>query len=56
MQFIFSIRSMSDCHPLKMTIEPRHDKTNKMSVHPAKTRISLGISLIRAFAVRSMGS
>ena len=25
------------------TYEPRHDKTNKMSVHPAKTQISLGI-------------
>ena len=24
--------------------EPRHDKTNKMSVRPAKTQISLGIS------------
>ena len=23
--------------------EPRHDKTNKMSVRPAKTLISLGI-------------
>ena len=23
--------------------EPRHDKTNKMAVHPAKTQISLGI-------------
>ena len=23
--------------------EPRYDKTNKMSVHPAKTQISLGI-------------
>ena len=23
--------------------EPQHDKTNKMSVHPAKTQISLGI-------------
>ena len=23
--------------------EPRHDKTNKMSVRPAKTQISLGI-------------
>ena len=23
--------------------EPRHDKTNKMSVHPAKIQISLGI-------------
>ena len=25
------------------TIEPRHDKTNKVSVRPAKTQISLGI-------------
>ena len=24
-------------------VEPRHDKTNKMSVHPVKTQISLGI-------------
>ena len=23
--------------------EPPHDKTNKMTMHPAKTRISLGI-------------
>ena len=23
--------------------EPRHDKTNKMNVRPAKTQISLGI-------------
>ena len=28
---------------LAFTIEPRHDKTNKMSVRPAKTQISLGI-------------
>ena len=26
------------------THEPRHDKTNKVSVCPAKTQISLGIS------------
>ena len=26
--------------------EPRHDKTNKMSVHPAKTQISLDIRLV----------
>ena len=26
-----------------MLYEPRHDKTNKMSVHPAKNQISLGI-------------
>ena len=25
------------------TVEPRHDKTNKVSVRPAKTQISLGI-------------
>ena len=25
------------------TNEPRHDKTNKMRVRPAKTQISLGI-------------
>ena len=25
------------------TFEPPHDKTNKMTVHPAKTQISLGI-------------
>ena len=25
------------------TEEPRHDKTNKMTVRPAKTQISLGI-------------
>ena len=41
--------------------EPPHDKTNKMTVCPAKTQISLGIrqvppSLIRVFTVRSMGS
>ena len=27
----------------KKTLEPRHDKTNKISVRPAKTQISLGI-------------
>ena len=26
--------------------EPRHDKTNKMSVRPAKTQISLSIPLV----------
>ena len=32
---------------------PRHDKTNKMSVRPAKTQISLGIRPVRpVFAVR----
>ena len=28
---------------LALLFEPRHDKTNKMSVHPMKTQISLGI-------------
>ena len=37
--------------------ELRHDKTNKMTVRPEKTRISLGgSSLIRVFAVHSMCS
>ena len=26
-----------------LVTEPRHDKTNKMTVRPAKTQISLGI-------------
>ena len=35
------------------TIEPRHDKTNKVSVRPAKTQISLGIRPVwSVFAVR----
>ena len=37
----------------KKIIEPRHDKTNKMSVSPAKTQIRLGIHPIwSVFAVR----
>ena len=28
---------------IQLYYEPRHDKTNKMSVRPAKTQISLGI-------------
>ena len=37
--------------------EPPHDKTNKMSVRPAKTQISLDIRPVwSVFAVRSMGS
>ena len=34
--------SLTGHKPLKRS-EPRHDKTNKMSVHPVKTQISLGI-------------
>ena len=37
--------------------EPPCDKTNKMTVRPAKTQISLGIRPVRSvFAVRSIGS
>ena len=28
---------------IRRVFEPRHDKTNRMSVRPAKTQISLGI-------------
>ena len=31
---------------VQFEFEPRHDKTNKMSVRPAKTQFSLGIRLI----------
>ena len=43
--------------PLRL-YEPPQDKTNKVTVRPAKTQISLGIgpSLIRVFAVHSVGS
>ena len=30
-------------NPTSKSIEPRHDKTNKVTVRPAKTQISLGI-------------
>ena len=36
---------MSENPALKIS-EPPHDKTNKMSVRPAKTQISLGIRLV----------
>ena len=43
-----TIISSNDLIPLneEFIIEPRHDKTNKMSVRPAKTQISLGIRLV----------
>ena len=31
---------------LAITFKPQHDKTNKMTVHPAKTLISLGNRLV----------
>ena len=36
--------------------EPPHDKTNKMTVRPAKDQPGHPPSLIRVFAVRLMGS
>ena len=33
---------------MHVTFEPRHDKTNKMSVRPAKTQIRLGIRPVRS--------
>ena len=37
--------------------EPPCDKTNKMTVRPVKTQISLGMCPVwSAFAVRSMGN
>ena len=32
-----------DVHRCIRKFEPLHDKTNKMTMHPAKTQISLGI-------------
>ena len=44
---------------IKWLFEPRHDKTNKMSVRPAKTQISLGIRPVWSesslFAWRKLG-
>ena len=40
---IFKITNLTRLQTLHVTIEPRHDKTNKVAVHPAKTQISLGI-------------
>ena len=38
------------CFTASRLVEPRHDKTNKVTVRPAKTQISLG------FTVHLMGS
>ena len=40
-----------------LIFEPHHDKTNKITVRPAKTQISLGIRpVLSVFAVRSIDS
>ena len=48
------------CPAASTTNEPRHDKTNKMGVRPAKTQISLGIRPVRSeislSAWRNLGS
>ena len=36
--------------------EPQHDKTNRMSVHPAKTQISLGIRTLNLLVLSCRGS
>ena len=56
--FLISVREQASVDTLAQ-YGPPHDKTNKMTVRPAKTQISPGIhppSLIRVFAVRSVGS
>ena len=52
--YMFNFCSKRTNWPLAI-IEPQHDKTNKVTVHPAKTQIRLG-GLIRVFAVWSMDS
>ena len=39
-------QTSSTAHSALRSIEPPHDKTNKMTMHPVKTQISLGIVLI----------
>ena len=41
--FFFPTAAHSQCKSKIKVNEPRHDKTNKVSVRPAKTQISLGI-------------
>ena len=44
LNFMLTVYIKNDCNPRpRSIIEPRHEKTNKMSVRPAKTQISLGI-------------
>ena len=38
-----SVTRLANVQVCNSIIEPRHDKTNKMTVRPAKTQISLGI-------------
>ena len=48
---------MNIYYDYELIYEPPYDKTNKMTVRPAKTQISLGIRPVwSVFTVRSMGS
>ena len=52
----FSV-GVHDLRYLYAKYEPQHYKTNKVTVRPAKTQISLGIHPVwSVFAVHSMGS
>ena len=53
----FYYQGMSPKWAGRMTNEPLHDKTNKMTVHSVKTQISLGIRPVwSVFTERSIGS
>ena len=41
--------------PAEYLFQPSHDKTNKMTVHPAKTQISLGIRPVSSKTQISLG-
>ena len=41
--FMVKVINLSQFSAVSFTNEPPHDKTNKMTVRPAKTQISLGI-------------
>ena len=51
LRFSMHFPMLKQCITVPCRYEPRHDKTNKVNVHPAKTQ-----RLIRVSAVRSMGS
>ena len=40
---VSKILSINSSNCVMVSSEPRHDKTNKMAMRPAKTQISLGI-------------
>ena len=46
LEIIVYITTQQMTEPLKITNEPPHDKTNKMTERPAKTQINLGIRTV----------